>query len=109
MQELWAEEAREVLGEQRFPVDYEAIAGLSYGEAALRESMRLKPVAVALQLESIEDCTIADTSIPAGTRLWLPTRYAGLQALERGDRFDPERWLNGGGERTSEPRWASAA
>jgi cytochrome P450 len=109
MQELWAEEAREVLGEQRFPVDYEAIAGLSYGEAALRESMRLKPVAVALQLESIEDCTIADTSIPAGTRLWLPTRYAGRRALERGDRFDPERRLNDGGERTSEPRWASAA
>jgi cytochrome P450 len=102
MQELWAQEAREVLGEQRFPDDYDTIAELSYGEAALRESMRLKPVAVALALESIEDCVIADTFIPAGTRLWLPTRYAGLQALERGDRFDPERWLNGGGERTGE-------
>jgi cytochrome P450 len=101
MQEHWAREAREVLGEQRFPVDYEAIAELSYGEAALRESMRLKPVAVALALESIEDCVIADTLIPAGTRLWLPTRYAGLKALERGDQFDPARWLNGG-ERAGE-------
>ena len=61
-----------------FRRDYETIERLSYGEAVLRESMRLKPVAVALLLESLADTTIAGTHIPAGTRLWLPTRHAGI-------------------------------
>jgi cytochrome P450 len=93
IQERWAQEAQEVLGEQRFPDDYDAMAKLSYGEAVLRESMRLKPVAVALTIESVSDMTSAGTLIPAGTRLWLATRRAGLQAVQRADVFDPERWL----------------
>ena len=55
--------------------------------------MRLKPVAVALAIESVLDMTSAGTLIPAGTRLWLATRRAGLQAVQRADVFDPERWL----------------
>jgi cytochrome P450 len=90
IQERWAQEAREVLGGQRFPEDDDAMAKLSYGEAVLRESMRLKPVAVALTIESLSDITSAGTSIPAGTRLWLATRRAGLQAVQRADVFDPE-------------------
>ncbi len=66
IQERWAQEAQEVLGEQRFPDDYDAMAKLSYGEAVLRESMRLKPVAVALTVESVSDMTSAGTLIPAG-------------------------------------------
>ncbi len=34
-----------MLGAERFPAEYEAVEGLRYGEAVLRESMRLKPVA----------------------------------------------------------------
>jgi cytochrome P450 len=93
IQERWAREAREALGEQPFPVDHQTVERLHYGEAVLRESMRLKPVAVALALESLHDTTIAGTRIPAGTRLWLATRHAGLQAVQRADVFDPERWL----------------
>ena len=94
IQARWASEAREVLGEDLFPAGYETLERLSYGEAVLRESMRLKPVAVALLLESLVDTTIAGTHIPAGTRLWLPTRHAGLGAVQRGTEFDPERWRN---------------
>ena len=47
VQGRWANDAREVLSEHPFPADYETIERLSYGEAVLRESMRLKPVAVA--------------------------------------------------------------
>ena len=94
IQDRWADEAREVLGEHAFPADYETIERLSYGEAALRESMRLKPVAVALALESLADTTIQGTHIPAGTRLWLATRHAGLGAVQRASEFDPNRWLN---------------
>jgi cytochrome P450 len=94
IQDRWANEACELLGEHPFPADYKTIERLSYGEAVLRESMRLKPVAVAILLEPLADSTIASTHIPAGTRLWLPTRHAALGAVERGGEFDPERWLN---------------
>jgi cytochrome P450 len=36
IQDRWANEAREVLGEHPFPADYEAIERLSYGEARCR-------------------------------------------------------------------------
>ncbi len=99
MQECWAQEAAEALGEQRCPLEYEAIERLRYGEAALRESMRLKPVAVALLIETLGETVIADTMIPARTRLWLASRHAGLRSIDRGEHFDPERWL-GDGEQT---------
>ena len=94
IQDRWAAEARDVLGEHLCPADYATIECLSYGEAVLRESMRLKPVAVAIPLESLADRTIAGTHIPAGTRLWLATRHAGLGTVQRGNEFDPGRWLN---------------
>jgi cytochrome P450 len=96
IQEHWAQEANDVLGDELFPSGYETIAELRYGEAVLRESMRLKPVAVALAIESVSDMTSAGTLIPAGTRLWLATRRAGLQAVQRADAFAPERWLEDG-------------
>lgn len=99
VQARWAHEACEVLGEHHFPAEFETVAGLRYGEAVLRESMRLKPVAPVGTVEPLADTTIADTHIPAGTRLWLLNRYAGLRAsgVERAGEFDPERWLEGGG------------
>jgi cytochrome P450 len=88
-----AQEAFDVLGERLFPTTYETIDQLSYVEAVLRESMRLKPVAPFLGIEPLADTTIADTHIPAGTRLMLLTRQASLQAVERPDEFHPDRWL----------------
>jgi cytochrome P450 len=93
IQDRWAGEACEVLGEHLIPADYGMLERLRYGEAVLRESMRLKPVAVALPHESLADTTIVGTHIPAGTRLWLATRHAGLGAIGRGSEFDPDRWL----------------
>jgi cytochrome P450 len=98
-----AHEALEVLGEHPSPVDYETIESLSYCEGVLREAMRLKPVAPMFGMESLADTTVAATRIPAGTRLALLTRYASLKAVEQGDRFDPERWLEHGGTPRSTP------
>lgn len=93
-----AAEADELLGEDSFPVAYETVECLRYGEAVLRESMRLKPVAPAIGVESLIDTTIAGTHIPAGTRLFLLTRHASLNqgGFERASEFDPERWLDDG-------------
>jgi cytochrome P450 len=95
-QARWAEEAHDVLGAERFPSGYDTIAELRYGEAVLRESMRLKPVAPVLGVEPLADTTVASTHIPAGTRLLLLTRYASMQAVTRGREFDPARWLENG-------------
>jgi cytochrome P450 len=96
VQARWAEEAHEVLGDQLFPTEYEAVEQLRYGEGVLRESMRLKPVAPVTGVEPLADTEVAGTRIPAGTRLLLLHRYAGLQGVSRSGEFRPERWLDEG-------------
>ena len=98
-----AHEALGVLGEHPSPVDYAMIESLSYCEAVLREAMRIKPVAPVLGAEPLADTRVAATRIPAGTRLLLLTRRASLNAVEHGDQFDPERWLEHGHEQRSAP------
>jgi cytochrome P450 len=96
VQERWAEEAREILGEDELPADYNTVGQFRYGEAVLRESMRLRPVAPLIGVEPLHDTIVADTYVPAGTRLLLLTRFAGREAVDRGDEFDPQRWLEDG-------------
>jgi cytochrome P450 len=95
-----AEEADEVLEEQLFPDAFETVGRLHYGEAVLRESMRLRPVAPILGVEPLADTTIAGTHVPAGTRVMLLTRYASMRdgGFEHAGDFDPERWLHDGDE-----------
>jgi cytochrome P450 len=56
--------------------------------------MRLKPVAVFIAAEPLADTMFGDLRVPAGTRLWLLTRHAGLRAGKREHEFDPDRWLD---------------
>lgn len=95
IQERWAAEAIDVLGKDRFVGKYEKVGELAYGEAVLRESMRLKSVAPLTPVEALADVTIGGVRIPAGTQLWLMLRHAGLyeSGVERALDFDPERWL----------------
>jgi cytochrome P450 len=96
-----AQEAGEVLGEHPFLCEHEAVAGLRYSEAVLREAMRLKSVVPMMTIEPLMDTTICGTHIPAETRLILLLRYAGLQAgIAEEENFDPGRWLpDGDGDR----------
>jgi cytochrome P450 len=93
VQARWAEEARDVLGDRLFPTEYESVEELRYGEGVLRESMRLKPVAPITGVEPLADTEVAGTRIPAGTRLLLLHRHAGLQGVSQAREFRPERWL----------------
>jgi len=93
IQARWAEEASEVLGEQPYPTEYDTVAGFRYGEGVLRESMRLTPVVPVTGVEPLVDTEVGGTHIPAGTRLFLLHRYAGLREVEQADEFKPERWL----------------
>jgi cytochrome P450 len=76
----------------------DALAGLGYLDACVREAMRLKPVAPMILREALCDTTLADLRIPAGTVLWLVMRHDGLSAehFERPQDFAPERWLGAG-------------
>ena len=87
-----AQESAAVLGEEPCPADHEAVSRFAYGEAVLRESMRLKPVSVWDSYEPLADTTICGARIPAGTRVVLLKRHVSRSA--GGPAFDPERWLD---------------
>ncbi len=93
VQDRWAEEACEVLGEETHATEYETVEGFRYGEGVLRESMRLTPVVPISGVEPLSDTEIAGVGIPAGTRLVLLHRHAGRQVVDRDEEFRPERWL----------------
>lgn len=92
LQERWAAEAADVLGDDRAPSDHEVVARLPFGLGALREGIRLKSVAPVLVLEALADTTVADVRVPAGTRIWIPVRQISRETA--GAEFDPERWLD---------------
>jgi cytochrome P450 len=94
IQARWAEEAREVLGEEPYPTEYETVEGFRYGEGVVRETMRLKPVVPITGVEPLAETEVAGVRMPAGTRLMLLHRYAGLQSVERANEFRPERWYD---------------
>jgi cytochrome P450 len=99
LQQRWREEAREALQGEAAPSAYESVERLPFGEAALREAMRLKPVAPTMAIESVTDQIIAGVEIPAGTRLALLVRHAGLHdsGVEEATEFAPDRWLEENG------------
>jgi cytochrome P450 len=68
---------------------------LNYIEAVAHETMRLKPVAPIIFLESSEEVEIGDVTCPPGTALMLLTLHGGLQESNfvSADEFRPERWL----------------
>ncbi|KAL3673881.1 hypothetical protein V7S43_001568 [Phytophthora oleae] len=76
----------------------EEIDALIYLEAAIRECIRLHPVAPVLQRVAAQDTTLYNgTFIKAGTRIILPHYAMGrLETVWGSDaeEFKPERWIN---------------
>jgi cytochrome P450 len=91
-QERWAREAGDVLGDAPTPADHEVVGRLAYGDAVLREAMRLKAVGPIALIEPCAETTIAGVRIPAGTRLALLVRH--INRAGSGAEFDPRRWLD---------------
>ena len=85
------------MGAERLARDYDTAAAFEYGEAVLREVLRLKPAAPLLALEPLTDAVVAGVRVRAGTRLLLLTRFAATRETSFTDaaRFDPDRWLGG--------------
>jgi cytochrome P450 len=83
------------------PIDawtVERFASLPWLEACTSETMRLKPVAPALTLQALRETVVAGVRVPKGTIVWGALRGPSLEArhFDAPERFDPERWLDGG-------------
>ena len=92
IQERWAREATEVLGDDPVPTDHEMVGRMRYGDAVLRESMRLKAVAPASMYEPLADTDVGGVRIPAGTSIVILARHINRESS--GPEFDPDRWLD---------------
>jgi cytochrome P450 len=96
IQARWAEEASQVLGEQPYATEYETVDDFRYGEAVLRESMRLTPVVPVTGLEPLADTEIEGCPHP---RRHPPAAAPppGRPARRRAGRRLRSRALAGGG------------
>jgi cytochrome P450 len=77
----------------------EQVGALDYLDACAMEAMRLKPPAPFLPLQALRDTKVMDVMLPKDTLLWCVMRHDSVDASVFPDpqRFDPERWLQGGG------------
>lgn len=93
-----AEESDAVLGQRDMAGDAAMLGRLPYLDAVVSESMRLKPVAAFLNLQSHEPVVLSDTLIDAGTPIMVLLRRASDNAHPQpdGEKFMPQRWLGGG-------------
>ena len=74
----------------------EQIAQLKYLEACAHETMRLKPVAPIILLETLHEMVLGDVEVPAATEVLSLMRRDSLsdEHLPQAAAFMPERWLD---------------
>lgn len=84
-----------IIGKYPIPKDLSVVEKLTYIEAVVHETMRLKSVAPLFFIEPNRDVEIAGFNIPNGTFLMLVNRYGALKEENFTDarQFRPERWL----------------
>lgn len=88
-------EADAVLETAEMLHEYEDARRLTYIEAVMHETMRLKPVAPILGLETNSEVDVGDLHLPRETSVILLMRPGALQErdFEQADAFRPDRWL----------------
>jgi cytochrome P450 len=99
---------RRVLGDDRVPTRFEQLEQLSFVEACVHETMRLKPVAPLLLQQAVRDTTLGGIAVPAGTTCAFLMRAPATdpQHFPQPLAFDPDRWLReeaAGAKRISMP------
>ncbi len=92
------DEVRRVVGDAQSPT-LEQVTQLEFVEACAHETMRLKPVAPQLPLQTLHDMTIGDVHVPGGTVVISMLRRDSVSEnhLPRAAAFEPERWLGESG------------
>jgi cytochrome P450 len=76
--------------------EFEQMRGIPYVEAVMNEAVRLKPVALMVGLEAARGTTLADLTVPAGTRVFCLTRPGAVDPSRATDaaEFNPDRRMN---------------
>jgi cytochrome P450 len=89
------EEVRRICADPTAP-KLEEMAQLDYVEACAHETMRLKPVAPQLPLQTVRETVIGDVKLPAGTVVISLMRRDSVSDnfLAEAAAFKPERWLS---------------
>ncbi len=92
------DEADHVLGDQDMPRSFDALREFAWLAACVDESMRLRPVAPLIYLETQRDTALGGLAIPRGTGAILLMRFAAIDAgrLPDAGSFDPQRRLDRG-------------
>jgi cytochrome P450/nitrite reductase/ring-hydroxylating ferredoxin subunit len=98
-------EADAVLGSALAPPELEAAGRLGLAGAVAQETMRLRPVAPLIFLETNEPASLGDLELPAGQRVCLLMRPPALSAdhFHHPRAFLPERWLAPGAAGAHDP------
>lgn len=93
-----AAEADRLLGQDQVAGTLALLDRMQYLDAAVREAMRLKPVAPFMAAEPLVDTQVGGVLTPAGTVLFLLLRAAAERegGLDQPHSFMPERWLGEG-------------
>lgn len=75
--------------------NFDQMERLSYLEACVHETMRLKPVIPILTLQAIDDTVVGDVAVPRDTPIFVVLRHDSISGriFERPEVFEPERWL----------------
>lgn len=100
------DEVHRVIADPMHPTR-EELAQLEYVEACAHETMRLKPVAPLIGLQTLHETTIGDVQVPPGVMVFSLMRRDSVseEFIPHAAAFEPERWLVEGGARQA----ASAA
>jgi len=91
------EEVRRVVPDAAHPTQ-EQMAQLDFVEACAHETMRLKPVAPQIALQTLREMAIGDVQVPARRDVICVMRHDSVSDahLPRAAAFEPERWLASG-------------
>lgn len=89
-----AAEVRAVLGDAQ-DIGIEHLQAMPWLEAATHEALRLRPIAPFNTLEALQDTTLGDLAVPAGTLLFLLARHDSVRPehCPEPQAFRPARWL----------------
>lgn len=99
-----AAECDAVMGDSTVLADAADLDRLPYCEAVVLETLRMKPAAPVQAVETPVERDVGGVRLPAGTRIFMLTRLAAMDAARfaHPQRFNPDRWA-GRTDPTSEP------
>jgi cytochrome P450 len=91
-------EVRQFVGDPA-TLTIDQLAQLDFVEACAHETMRLKPVAPLMPLQTLRQTTVGDVQVPAGTVVISLLRRDSVSEthLPNAAAFEPQRWLAEGG------------